>query len=42
MLINVIIISNKMVYELWHNCSSYEHIIEQSGLLFEHCSYLKA
>ena len=28
-----------MVYELWHNCSSYEHNIEQKGLRsFKHCS----
>ena len=35
---NVVINNNKMVYELWINCSSYEHNIEQKGLVFEHCS----
>ena len=35
---NVVIKNNKMVYELWYNCSSYEYNVEQKVLVFEHCS----
>ena len=30
----VIIKTNKLAHELWHNCSSYEHNIEHNGSLF--------
>ena len=35
---NVVIKINKIVYELWHNCSSHGHNIEHNRQLFEHCS----
>ena len=28
---NVVIKNDKIVYELWHNCSSYGHNIEHNG-----------
>ena len=32
---NVAVIEmNKILYELWHNCSSYGHSIEYNGLLY--------
>ena len=27
----------KIIYKLWHNCSSHEHNIEHNRQIFEHC-----
>ena len=34
---NLVIKNNKIIYKLWHNCSSHEHNIEHNRQIFEHC-----
>ena len=35
---NLVIKNNKILYKLWHHCSSHGHNIEHNRQIFEHCS----
>ena len=33
----LVIENNKIIYKLWHNCSTHGHNIEHNRQFFEHC-----